>query len=257
MRREPGRYAGCMTDRDPGSLPQSQVQDLLRHSEDITVFVQEFSTELAERLSAHGEQVACAVSLLREKRTGSAAASGPQAQALDELQSRFTAGPCLTAISEDAITHVADTLDDPRWPDYLPVAAAHGVRSILGVPFELGDEEGAGAALNVYSSRPDDFSDETIDSIRREVHRASSALQLAVRLTRHRETEENLRAAMASRTPIDLAVGIIMGQNRCTQAEAVEILKTASNHRNVKLRDLAAELVSRANHEPARTHYET
>ena len=50
---------------------------------------------------------------------------------------------------------------------------------------------------------------------------------------------------MQHRTVIDLAVGIIMGQNRCgSQEEAVAILKTASNHRNMKLRDLAAELVA-------------
>lgn len=246
-----------MTDREPDLLPQSIVQDLLHHSEDFTVFLREFTVELSRILSTQEEPVSCAVSLLREKRAGSAASSSPQAQALDEMQGRFLEGPCLTAIHEHTITHIADTLDDPRWPDYLPVAAEHGVRSILGVPFELGDESGAGAALNVYSARPGEFSDEIIESVRHEVHQASSALQLGVRLARHRETEENLRAAMASRTPIDLAVGLIMGQNRCTQDEAVEILKAASNHRNIKLRDLAADLVERANQRPAETHYET
>lgn len=245
-----------MTENDPGSLRQGSVQDLLRHSEDITVFLKEFTVELSQALSTGDEPVSCAVSLLREKRAGSAASSSPRAQALDEMQGRFFEGPCLTAIHENTITHVADTLDDSRWPDYLPVAAEHGVRSILGVPFALGDEPGAGAALNVYSPYPGEFSDETIESVRHEVHHASSALQLAVRLARHRETEENLRAAMTSRTPIDLAVGLIMGQNRCTQHEAVEILKTASSHRNIKLRDLAVDLVERANQRPAETHYE-
>ena len=246
-----------MTEQTRDSLPQRHVQDLLHHSEDITVFLREFAVELADRLSSDEERVACAVSLLREKRAGSAAASGPEAQALDEIQGRFVEGPCLTAISESTITHVADTHDDPRWPDYLSVAAEHGVRSILGVPFELGDEQGAGAALNVYSRRPGSFSEATIEMVRHEVHQASSALQLAVRLDRHREAEVNLHAAMASRTPIDLAVGIIMGQNRCTQDEAVEILKTASSHRNIKLRDLAVDLVERANQRPVSTHYET
>lgn len=246
-----------MTEQGSDSLPQSIVQDLLHHSEDITVFLREFTVELSRILSTDDEPVSCAISLLREKHAGSAASSSPQAQALDEMQGRFLEGPCLTAISENTITHVADTLADPRWPDYLPVAAEHGVRSILGVPFELGGEPGAGAALNVYSSRPGNFSDATIEMVRHEVHQASSALQLAVRLDRHREAEVNLRAAMASRTPIDLAVGIIMGQNRCTQDEAVEILKTASSHRNIKLRDLAAGLVERANQRPADTHYET
>jgi AmiR/NasT family two-component response regulator len=38
---------------------------------------------------------------------------------------------------------------------------------------------------------------------------------------------------MASRTTIDLAVGIIMARRRCTQAEAFEVLRTASSRGNV------------------------
>jgi AmiR/NasT family two-component response regulator len=61
---------------------------------------------------------------------------------------------------------------------------------------------------------------------------------------------------MASRTTIDLAVGIVMGRNRCTQEQAFEILRAASSHRNVKLRDLAAELVATVGKGPATTHFD-
>ena len=47
-----------------------------------------------------------------------------------------------------------------------------------------------------------------------------------------------------------------MGQNRCTQERAVEILRAASSHRNVKLRELAAELVATVSRGPATTHFE-
>lgn len=49
---------------------------------------------------------------------------------------------------------------------------------------------------------------------------------------------------MGSRTVIKLAAGIITGQNRCTQEESIRSLRDASSHRNVKLRDIAAELVT-------------
>ena len=62
---------------------------------------------------------------------------------------------------------------------------------------------------------------------------------------------------MESRTDIDLAVGILMGRNRCSQEEAVQILKTASNHRNVKLRDLATDLVASVSSAPPTTSFET
>lgn len=39
------------------------------------------------------------------------------------------------------------------------------------------------------------------------------------------------------------AIGIIMSQNRCDAEEAFDVLRGASNNRNVKLRDLATEIV--------------
>jgi AmiR/NasT family two-component response regulator len=62
-------------------------------------------------------------------------------------------------------------------------------------------------------------------------------------LTRHLET------ALASRAVIDQAIGIIMGQNRCTAA-ALEILRRASHHRNIKLRAITYEIITRIGGEP-------
>ncbi len=42
---------------------------------------------------------------------------------------------------------------------------------------------------------------------------------------------------------IDQAAGIVMNQRRCSAEEALHTLRTASQHRNVKLRDLCAQLV--------------
>ncbi len=52
---------------------------------------------------------------------------------------------------------------------------------------------------------------------------------------------------MASRTPTDLAVGVIIGQERCSYDVALEWLFRASRTRNVSIRDLAAEIVVAAN----------
>ena len=125
---------------------------------------------------------------------------------------------------------------------------------MLGVPFELNGE--ARAALNIYADQPHAYDRSAIEAIRREVGAASSALRLAVRLAGYRDTEADLAAALESRTTIDPAVGIVMAQNRCTQQQAVEILKSASNHRNIKLRELAAELVASVGRGPAGTHFD-
>lgn len=238
---------------DTETLHRRDIQDLLLNSDDITLFLYEFTSLLTAEITDGDAPMWCAVSLLRKKRAGTAVASGPQAEALDELQNSFSDGPCMTAIREHSVVRVGDVRDDPRWPDYLPAAAEQGVRSILGVPFELDDDAHAG--LNIYSPTPHDFGPETIALIQKEVHRASGALRLAVRLASHRETEQHLHSAMGSQTVISLAAGIIMGQSRCTHAKAIGVLKDASNHRNVKLRDLATELVSSLDPDYLENHF--
>ena len=246
---------GCsISSNRVGSAPTSDDYNSLLSSEDITAFLHEFTAVLAERLS-DGERAAwCAVSLLRERKAATVTSSSLQAEALDEVQNSFSDGPCMTAIREHTVVRVGDVRDDPRWADYHAAAAAQGVRSVLGVPFDLHGEARAG--LNVYSATPHDFSPDMIEWIHDEVHLASSALRLAVRLASHRDAQQDLHAALASRTVIDLAVGIIMGQNRCTRDEAVAILKAASNHRNQKVRDIAAELVASLSPDSPGTHFE-
>jgi AmiR/NasT family two-component response regulator len=45
-----------------------------------------------------------------------------------------------------------------------------------------------------------------------------------------------------------------MAQERCTQARAFEILRTASQNRNVKLRDIASAIVTSVSGEPPQPH---
>jgi AmiR/NasT family two-component response regulator len=63
------------------------------------------------------------------------------------------------------------------------------------------------------------------------------------RSTHSSETGANLEATLETRTAIDVAVGIIMAQNRCSQDEAFELLKAASSACNVKLHVGAAAVV--------------
>ncbi|MFE7629208.1 GAF and ANTAR domain-containing protein [Kocuria sp. NPDC057446] len=162
------------------------------------------------------------------------ASGNERAAALDGIQYVYGDGPCLTAAREHVVVHVPDVATDQRWPGH----TAAGIASVLGVPFEPAGE--ARAALNIYADQPHVHDKAAVEDARREVILASSARRLAVRLAAHRETEGDPVAALESRTTIELAAGIVMVRNRCTQQEAVEILKTVSDHRNVKPRELAA-----------------
>jgi AmiR/NasT family two-component response regulator len=54
---------------------------------------------------------------------------------------------------------------------------------------------------------------------------------------------EGLERAMDSRAAIEQAKGILMERRRVTAATAFELLTTASQHTNRKLRDVATQLV--------------
>lgn len=212
-------------------------------------------TRLAvHELSDPGEEVLCGITLLRDKRAGTVASSSQEAQETDELQYEFDDGPCLTASRTQTLVEVPEVKDEGRWPEYATHVTKRGIRSIAAIPFQL--EPGDGAALNLYSSEPGKFTPDIIEKAQEYARQASHALALAVRLAGHREAEANAIEAMKSRTTIDLAVGIIMGQNHCSQDEAFRILRSASSSRNIKVREIAAGLVASTSSEMTATHFD-
>lgn len=121
----------------PTSGSTAPLDELLLHNEDLTGLLHEFTATIAGRLSGDREPVWCAITLLRDKKPATVTSSSTEADALDEVQNLFQNGPCLTAIREHHPVRVGDVRTDPRWADYLTIAATQGVRSVLGVPFEL------------------------------------------------------------------------------------------------------------------------
>lgn len=117
-----------------------------------------------------------------------------------------------------------------------------GAGSVLRVPLVL-DDENTGV-LNLYSVRPDAFSDGETALAEAFAEQLSRSLLLALRLARLTQSRDDLAAAMQSRTVIDMAIGAIMAQNRCSRDAAFKILRNTSNNRNMKIRDVAASLIS-------------
>jgi GAF domain-containing protein len=194
------------------------------------------------------------VTLLRERRAGTVASSSARARFMDEIQYNFGDGPCLTASREQRTISIPDLRREKHWPEYARAVLEHGMRAVLAVPFDLAGE--ARAALNLYSSREGYYTAHEIELAEGFAAQTSQALRLVVRFAVRSDTASQLKSAMESRTTIDLAVGIIMGQNRCSQGEAVQILKSASSSRNIKLRDVAAALVGSVSQEVPSTHFD-
>ncbi|MCA4135025.1 GAF and ANTAR domain-containing protein [Arthrobacter sp. M4] len=230
------------------------LQELVLQSTDVEDFLHELARMSSRNLSEPDDVVLCGITLLRHRKAATVASSSAEAQAMDEIQYAVGDGPCMTASREQVMVHIPDLEQHDRWPRYAKTILDHGVRSILAVPFALEGE--TRAALNFYSHRPGRFDEKARELAQDFVMQTSTALKLAVRFAHHNEAAANLRAALESRTAIDVAVGIIMAQNRCSQDEAFTILKSASNSRNIKLQDVASAIVEALGHGPAKTHYE-
>jgi hypothetical protein len=113
---------------------------------------------------------------------------------------------------------------------------------LMALPIRLEDE---GSAAFVLLGQTSDLDTHSVLGAVGECRRGVAwTLRLAARYAHQAELAEHRAAAMENRTIIDLAIGVIMGQNRCSPEEAFEILKRASNARNRKLSEVAKGVVS-------------
>jgi hypothetical protein len=232
----------------------ADIQDLLLDTPDVEVFLEELARHSAAMFSTPDNEVFCGITMMRHRTAGTVANSGERARMLDELQYNFDDGPCLRACREITQVHIPDFAKDNTWPEYNDLVTKNGIRSVLAVPFPLSDTA-ATAGLNLYSEHPNAFDQASVQRANDYVEQSSKGLRLAVRIAEHMQTAANLRAAMESRTVIDVATGIIIAQNRCTQEEAIELIKKASSNRNVKLRAVAQAIVESAGGGQIQTYF--
>jgi GAF domain-containing protein len=232
-----------------------ELQDLIISSESVAEFLGHLSSLAAATLSREsGSTVEVGVTLKRRRRTDTVAGSSPHAVKLDRIEQQLGDGPCIEALRVKSTILLGDVRSDPRWPAYQAELEKIGCYSTLGVPLEIGED--SSAALNFFTGHTNVFTDAVVREAEDFADIAGRALRLAVRLGSAQNLADDLKAAMQSRTSIDLACGVIMGQNRCSQEEGMAILAKVSSHRNQKLRVVAEEMLANISGAPVSTHFE-
>jgi GAF domain-containing protein len=164
---------------------------------------------------------------------------------LDEKQYADQGGPCLEALRTALPVIVPDMRAESRWAPYPHQAAELGAASSMSYPLIIAGQ--AIGALNLYAFQPMAPDAGLQARVEQLAANAAGALAVAMRLAQHTQEAANLRIALTSRSTIDNAIGILMGQQQCTADEAFDLLRRASQHRNVKLRELAAQIVAGVN----------
>ena len=162
----------------------------------------------------------------------------------DELQYGLGEGPCLEAIRSSDACIVDDLLLETRWPQWARSVAASGIRSALSVRVQ-GPAGDALASLNLYARQPRAFDDTDLALATIFARHAGIAIHGA-------QQQNHLSAAIQSRQLIGAAQGILMQRFGLDLDQAFELLRRYSQTYNVKLRQLAENLV-RAGGIPAAT----
>lgn len=238
-----------MSEKQPGERQLdtlSALQTLLLS----TPSVEDFLAEVT-RLAAGAVAVpsSCGVTTTSESGPRTIATSDRRAALVDEEQYSDGEGPCLEALRSGKFIAVEDQAADDRWPTYRDGAVELGVACSLSYPLSVQDQ--VVGALNVYGfERPHAFSDDDRRRTATFAAQAATALAVAMRFAKQADISRQLEEALTSRTVIDQAIGVLMGQQRCDADTAFALLRTHSQNNNRKLRDVAAELLTRLTGQP-------
>jgi GAF domain-containing protein len=168
----------------------------------------------------------------------------PEVPEIDQAQYRTGEGPCIEAYRTATRYLIRSTLEPGRWQEFRDSAARHGVLSTLSLPLRTHD--GAIGALNLYAEAEDAFSEEDQRVAELFVTQAAFVLANAQAYWDARTLSENLQEAMKSRAVIEQAKGIIISTTGCDEDEAIRVLVQQSQSQNIKLRDIATEIVRNA-----------
>lgn len=230
------------------------LQDLVLGDPCVEQVLGDLAAYAAGRLSTRGEEVSCGIWLVRSRKSSSSAGSDPPALRMVRVEGGCGQGPGVSASDHKEALYVPDLRLEERWPQYTRAVAGHGILSALSVPLML--ESPSRGVLNLYSRVPKAFDGPSIDRAEAFAEQASKGLRLVLRLARLQDTRDELKAAMESRTVIDLATGAIMAKHKCSQHAAFKVLLRASNTRNIKLHDVASQVVAKLSGNPgAVTHF--
>lgn len=164
---------------------------------------------------------------------------------IDDLQKETGEGPCLSSVEDHQTFHIRDMVEDETWPKFSRRAGEEtGIKSMVSYVLRLSDD--LTGAMNMMSSRKDAFSPLDVDAGTLFAAQAAVAMHGAIIQDASDRKVAQLEEGMKTRQMIGQATGILMAAHRVDEQAAFEMLKTASQHANVKLRDIAAKVVEKA-----------
>ena len=227
-----------MTGSDPQAEPAAVFAGLAEivYTPDTIDAVFEALCEAAPRLITGCDHAS--LMLRRGDRFVTAAASDDVARRIDEAERMLADGPCVDAITEEAAQLEADLTERSQWPELSAwILANTPVRGAAA--YRLFVDDTKVGALNLFSDTPSGLTVSAADQAAVFAAFSSVALVAASRS----ERADSLRDGLHSNREIGKAVGLLMAFHGVDDEAAFEILRKASQDMNLKLAEVAREVV--------------
>ena len=184
------------------------------------------------------------LTLLEENRADTIVATASFVREVDDIQYGIGQGPCITAAREGRTVICGSLGADPRWPRFGGRVARRGVHSVVSLPLIVPD--GVVGAMNVYAHAKDAFDERAAELGEIFAAPAAIAVQNAQVLAQTRRLATQLQAALETRGVIDRAVGILMSRTGSTEQQALDRLRSLSQHEHHKLAVVARQIIDEA-----------
>jgi hypothetical protein len=215
---------------------------------------------IAERVYAHGTftevyQAICetavaalgpvhhaSLMICANGRFSTAAATDDVARRIDAAEREIGSGPCHDAIVDEVPQLDADLTDGSTWPALAAFVLEHTpVRGMAG--FRMVVDRRKVGALNLFSDNAGELS-----TCLPQATMLAAFASVALAAVAGHEEAAGLRRGLLSNREIGKAVGLLMAFHKISDDEAFEMLRKASQDMNVKLAEVAREVVDHHNH---------
>jgi GAF domain-containing protein len=228
--------------------PERELQDSLARLSEVLTGVGPLNETLLEVASFAAAAIPGAdgagLTLIETQGVDIMVASADFVRAVDKVQYGIGEGPCLLAVESRATQRSGSLGREPRWPRFGPRAGRLGVHSALSLPLILGDR--VVGALNVYARAHDAFDERAVALGERFSSPAAVTAAHALLLEESRRVIVQLEQALVHRAVIDQAMGIIMSRTGLTPDQAFRRLCQLSQREDVKVTQVARQLVDHA-----------
>ncbi len=161
---------------------------------------------------------------------------------LERVQQQSSQGPCHEVFRTGEVMVIDDISAHDEWPIYVAAAREFGVRSVMGMPLQVGER--SVGALDVYSSQLHKWSDDDVMAARALANVATTYILHATELERSNRLNDRLHEALGSLVVIEQAKGILSGENGIDLDHGFELLRTRASNSRSTLRSVAEAVVN-------------